>query len=225
LEAHLDGCGSCRRLVALSAAAGVAATDDRNGGAVGRTLTPRRHALREIVVSGLRADPADRPQSLDSLLDALGRDPGAVRRRLASGSLVAAVVAVDATALAVRVESPRCAVAERKLVGIWDPDRKLGVQRALLASDKPWAGEIARLVTTAIDGPRPQDVVGSLVDAKLLSGPWYEPQQRRPMAKNRRRTGLASKSSVCAAHQRLRRCPLSTAAHIARSFPITRRTS
>ena len=130
----------------------------RDAIAAGRVREPTTKArvpaaVSQVILAGLRADPARRPASMSAMIDVLGRDPAAVRRRVA---VVGALVLVAGLLLlGVRwqqhEQSLVCHGAERRLVGVWDPDRKEAVSSALLASGKPWAGQTFQIVEGALD--------------------------------------------------------------------------
>ncbi len=136
------------------------------------SAVPRR--VREVVLAGLRPDPEDRPASMDKLLARL--EP--TRRRWVSLALAAAVVA-GGVALAVVVrpepiaaERP-CQGAARKLAGIWDPERRASVARALAATGSPLAADVTRRVGQALDDYAARWVAGH-TDACEATRVWGE---------------------------------------------------
>jgi eukaryotic-like serine/threonine-protein kinase len=109
--------------------------------------------LRKVILRGLRPEPNDRYPSMTALLEALGRDPAAGRRRAATiGGLALLLVAV---ALGVSLYHQRgarvCGGAERKLAGVWDDARREAVRRAFVATNKPFAEASWRGVVAALD--------------------------------------------------------------------------
>jgi eukaryotic-like serine/threonine-protein kinase len=109
--------------------------------------------LRRIVLRGLAVDPEARYSSLDELVTELSRDPSVRRRRvlLASTGLallggLAFVGTRDRAA-----EDLRCTGAERKLVGVWDANKKLSVQSAFLGVATPYGADAWRTTERALD--------------------------------------------------------------------------
>ena len=109
--------------------------------------------LRKVILRGLKADPADRYPSMTDLLEELGRDPAATRRRLAGAAGL--LVLLAAVAVGVSVYHQRgtriCSGAERKLAGVWDEGRRDAVRKAFLATNKPYAEATWRGVAAALD--------------------------------------------------------------------------
>jgi tetratricopeptide (TPR) repeat protein len=109
--------------------------------------------LRAVILRGLRPDPADRPTSIDALLEALAFDPNRWRRWvLASlGAVVAAVAAVLAyRSLAPQASTP-CAGAEAKLTGAWDDARRREVQEAFKRTGASFAEGAAAVTAQVLD--------------------------------------------------------------------------
>lgn len=95
--------------------------------------------LRQVVLRGLSADPAERWPSMADLLFQLSRDPAARRRRwaLATGG-IAIVAALAVTSGRIRRErSVVCQGAEQKLRGVWDADRRAQVGGAFGSAAGP----------------------------------------------------------------------------------------
>jgi eukaryotic-like serine/threonine-protein kinase len=111
--------------------------------------------LRRVVERGLAMAPGERFASLDEMLEALGRDPAARRRRYlayaAGAALLAAAIGV--TALAVRRDdrAQLCTGAERKLAGVWDGARRERVRAAFLATKRPFAETTFERVASRLD--------------------------------------------------------------------------
>ena len=129
--------------------------------AAGPPPESREHALpswlRRIVVRGLSPAPEGRFPDMDALLAALARDPGRRRRRIAA--FVGVVLALVAAALVYRALLMRaleerqglCAGGEAELVGVWDPERRSAVERALLATGLPYAADVWERVAARLD--------------------------------------------------------------------------
>ena len=113
---------------------------------VGRTLQ-----------QGLRADPAQRPASMQKLVAALEDDPEA-RRRTRRRALGLLVLGSALTALVLGVVLPRlqresgCAHLERSLAGTWDEPVRQQVERAFLDTQLPYARDTFTRVASLLDG-------------------------------------------------------------------------
>ncbi len=121
--------------------------------------------LYRVVVRGLAAEPEDRFNSMDDLLDALARGRRQARwrqRGLAAAGLLAAAVGLSVLTYNLRptpgglipsLVSPLqvCAAAEHHLDGIWDSARRAEIDLAFAASDLDVARDLAPTVVEAID--------------------------------------------------------------------------
>ncbi len=109
--------------------------------------------LRDIVLRGLAVDPEDRWPSMDAIIEALGRDPDARRRRLVLGA--AATVLVAGAGLLVwqsrRDPADACQGSERELAGVWDGSRKDAMRTAFTRTGKPYAEYAFGAVSRVID--------------------------------------------------------------------------
>ncbi|MCE9578122.1 MAG: serine/threonine-protein kinase [Deltaproteobacteria bacterium] len=107
--------------------------------------------LRRALLRALRAAPDERFPSMEALLAAIADDPVARwRKRAAIGvgalALVGLVVVLTRRSEAV----DPCATARAPLVGVWDDDLAAATERALIATNRPYAPTIAQRVTTAL---------------------------------------------------------------------------
>jgi tetratricopeptide (TPR) repeat protein len=122
--------------------------------------------LRKVILRGLKPDPADRYPSMTAVLEALGRDPAATRRRASTVALLGLLLA--AVAVGVSAYHQRgtrlCGGAERKLAGVWDDSRRDALRRAFVATNKPFAEAAWRGVVAALDA-HTQTWVGMHEDA------------------------------------------------------------
>jgi eukaryotic-like serine/threonine-protein kinase len=106
--------------------------------------------LQRPLFRGLSVDPADRFSSMSELLAALSRDPRPrLRRGLAVGAALVALIA--GLGYAARRPSILCTGSDRNLAGIWDPDRRLAIERSFLATGQPYAEAAVREVGRALD--------------------------------------------------------------------------
>lgn len=111
--------------------------------------------LRQAVLRGMRARPADRYATLDDMLAALRADPSARRRRVIYGSagtmcLGAALVGVY---LLARGDDPAllCDVSDATLQQTWNPARAEGLKKTFESINLPFASDSADRVIAALD--------------------------------------------------------------------------
>lgn len=109
--------------------------------------------IRRILLRGLHADPERRYPSMAALLADLGRDRGVLLRRRAAAAAVFTTLAASGFALYTlqRGEARLCSGTAEKLAGIWDADRKETIQRAFLASGRPYAADAWAEVERSLD--------------------------------------------------------------------------
>jgi tetratricopeptide (TPR) repeat protein len=109
--------------------------------------------LRQVLLRGLRANPADRYPSMVELLAALRADPSVVQRRRLRATAV--LVTLAGAGLLWRAAAQRevrvCAGADRKLVGVWDEARRAEVRTAFHHSKKPYAEAALATVERTFD--------------------------------------------------------------------------
>ena len=113
--------------------------------------------VRRILLRGLRSAPAERYPSMTALLEALGRDPRAARRKWAVGAAVAMLPLAVGLGLRQSLIDRRalCDGAGEKLTGIWDlhpPDQPEGprqsqVHAAFMRTGKSYAADVYETVT------------------------------------------------------------------------------
>ncbi len=102
------------------------------------TEVPAR--VRKVLMRALSVAREERFQSMDEMLEALSPQKWRVRRRF----VVAFAVLGIAAAGFVGYRTPRrglCTGADRKLMGVWDVERKSAVEQAFRATGKPYAAD------------------------------------------------------------------------------------
>ncbi len=110
--------------------------------------------LRRVLQRGLAVRPADRYPSMSELLAALGRDP---RRRLLYGAAIAVplLALVLSGVLASRSSANGaqlvCKFGDKKWTGIWDARRSAAIEKAFLATGKPYAAASFASVAHSFD--------------------------------------------------------------------------
>ena len=109
--------------------------------------------VAQVVLRGLAIDPSHRWPSMDALLVALARDPAKTKSRWLWGSLafVALASLIVGYATLQRRGAMVCRGAERKLVGVWDDERKRAVHASFAATGNSSAEEVFQTVTRAFD--------------------------------------------------------------------------
>jgi serine/threonine-protein kinase len=110
--------------------------------------------IRDLLLRGLRADPAERHPSMDALLEALERDPRQQRTRLAVGAAIFALAAVAVFGLTRAGGSSAVAVctgAGDRLSGVWDDNVRARVRSSFGATDRPHAADTLGLVEAELD--------------------------------------------------------------------------
>ncbi len=119
-----------------------------------RTAVPKR--LQEAVYRALEADPVSRFATLEPLLDALRRDPAAVRRRaLTIGATLGlgAAVALVGSELTRRSDLPAstCDAEAGMIATVWNDEIRDHVERAIAGVAVPYAADTATRTVTALD--------------------------------------------------------------------------
>jgi eukaryotic-like serine/threonine-protein kinase len=118
--------------------------------------------VRKVLVRGLRAQADERYPSMHDLIEALGKNPNAARRRF----LVAAGIALVPVALTVGVHqslanhNPICSAGPARLAGVWDlsgagepePVRQAAIHAAFLHTGKSYANEVYATVSRILTG-------------------------------------------------------------------------
>lgn len=111
---------------------------------------PRR--IHQLLLKGLRADPAERFQTMRALLVQLGRRKTTRNRgRLIAVGIVALLISSAATGLAIHRVRTRCAGFETRLEDVWGVPTKRKVKLAFEASGKPWSATAFKDVETRLD--------------------------------------------------------------------------
>ncbi|HYO72572.1 MAG TPA: serine/threonine-protein kinase, partial [Archangium sp.] len=126
-----------------------------------------------VVVRGLSADPAQRPERLEELLATLGDDPQArwrARWRGAAVGLTGAVLASLAVGGWAWWQGPGCGGMERRLAGVWDEQVRARVKGALEGTGLAYAPDTARRVESLLDGYASQWVEHSREVCEVAGG-------------------------------------------------------
>jgi serine/threonine protein kinase/tetratricopeptide (TPR) repeat protein len=118
--------------------------------------------VRKVLLRGLRAQADERYPSMHDLIDALGKNPNAARRRF----LAVAAVALVPVALTVGVHQSLanhksiCGAGPARLAGVWDltgagepePARQAAIHSAFLHTGKSYANEVYATVNRILSG-------------------------------------------------------------------------
>jgi len=113
--------------------------------------------LRRILLRGLSRRPSERFADMDALLAELARDPSRRRGRLVASALIVLMLVVAALAyrwFLMRSLDERqglCAGAAEELRGVWDEERRARAEKAFLATELPYAGDVWARVVTRLD--------------------------------------------------------------------------
>lgn len=113
--------------------------------------------VAETLLPGLRADPAQRPGSMQKLVTALEDDPEARRRvRRRNVGLTALVTGLAGLTLwswfQLGHREPPCAHLERRLAGTWDDAVKARMKQAFLGTQLAYAQDTFTRVSALLDG-------------------------------------------------------------------------
>jgi len=118
--------------------------------------------VRRILLRGLRSAPVERYPSMAEMLDALGKDPRAFRRKLAVGMAVALLPVAVGLGVWKSANDQRalCVGGGDKLAGIWElhpPDQPEGprqsqIHAAFLRTGKSYSADVYETVTRALTG-------------------------------------------------------------------------
>ncbi|MCY1075578.1 serine/threonine-protein kinase [Archangium lansingense] len=113
--------------------------------------------VADTLVQGLRADPSQRPASMQKLVAALEVDLDARRRArrraVALTALVTSLAGLTLWSVWQNVEQePGCSSMERRLTGTWDGAVKARMKRAFLDTQLPYAQDTFTRVSSLLDG-------------------------------------------------------------------------
>jgi tetratricopeptide (TPR) repeat protein/tRNA A-37 threonylcarbamoyl transferase component Bud32 len=109
--------------------------------------------LRAIVLRGLAVDPDQRWPSMSAIIEALGRDPMARRRKLAlAGAVVVSLAGAGALVWHLRRDpAEACGGSEQQLANVWDDARKSAVRGAFTKTATPFAADALTSVQRRLD--------------------------------------------------------------------------
>jgi tetratricopeptide (TPR) repeat protein len=110
-------------------------------------------SIRRAIARGLAIDPADRHASMDALLATLERGARARRRRLIAAAAFVAVAAAGATLWIARDDqlAARCEGGGERLLGVWDPPRRVAANAAFLATGRAGAADAFARTAASLD--------------------------------------------------------------------------
>jgi tetratricopeptide (TPR) repeat protein len=120
--------------------------------------------LRRVILRGLAAAPDDRWPSMQALLDALADDPSIRRRKWMAGALAFALLAGVTTAgvLAANRDEQMCQNLDHKLDGVWDDERRVALEAAMLETGLSYAPGTWTRVEAQVDA-----WTGAWVEARI----------------------------------------------------------
>ena len=107
--------------------------------------------LRQAVLRGLALDPKDRFADMKALLEMLSQEPRRARNRRALLASGAALLAFAAGTGVLWRQSQVCDGADDLMAEVWNADVRRGVETSFAATGKPFAAQVARTVTQALD--------------------------------------------------------------------------
>ncbi|MGH1345755.1 MAG: protein kinase domain-containing protein [Nannocystales bacterium] len=109
--------------------------------------------LREVLLKGMSPRRRDRYASMEMVLRHLEHDPDGRRRRWLAGVgvLVGVAAAASGVAYLVQREASRCEADTALLDGAWDPDTRVALEEAFLATGRPHAPDSWAEVQASMD--------------------------------------------------------------------------
>jgi tetratricopeptide (TPR) repeat protein len=110
--------------------------------------------VHRLLVRGLAVSPEARFPTMDALLDALGRDPSAARRKWLGGAAAVLGGVALAAGVAVTVSKPQaqpCTGAPDLFARVWGPSQRAAVEKAFVASGAPDAAGAFTRAAKALD--------------------------------------------------------------------------
>jgi serine/threonine protein kinase len=108
--------------------------------------------IRRALMRGLSPEPEKRFASMDALLAQLEYRPRMARTVAAAATLALVLGAGGYAYESSRRQALVCTGAEQQLAGLWDEPAREQVKKALLATGKPEAADVASRVTRMLDG-------------------------------------------------------------------------
>jgi tetratricopeptide (TPR) repeat protein len=117
--------------------------------------------VRKILLRGLQPQPAKRWESMDTLIDALGKDPRIARRRWAIGLGAVSMLVVAGLGIRHSIVEHRavCLGGPEKLAGIWElptageppPLTSERIRRSFMATGKSYATDVFNTVSRSLN--------------------------------------------------------------------------
>jgi tetratricopeptide (TPR) repeat protein/predicted Ser/Thr protein kinase len=109
--------------------------------------------LRKIVLRGLSVSPEDRWPAMEALLDALGKDPRTLWRRVgvAAAGLAVAVAGGMAYGQYVEQQEQLCSDSDTRLAGVWDDTQRQTIRDAILATSLSYRADTWQRVERILD--------------------------------------------------------------------------
>ncbi len=108
--------------------------------------------VRRVLMRGLASDPANRFPSMDELLTELGKDPRVLRRKILTGTgVAAAMIGTVFTVHWLRRQPRVCTESADQLAVVWNDERKATVSAGLSAVQGAFVPATVGLVETSLD--------------------------------------------------------------------------
>ena len=109
--------------------------------------------LRAVILRGMRVDPDERFADMETLLDALARDPAVRWRQIALWLGAAAAVALGVVGITrgMTASAQACAAGAERVEGAWGAAARDAVRAAFIKTGRPYAEDTFARTATALD--------------------------------------------------------------------------